>query len=202
MTGLLEPAALDLPDNVLTLLLPRPPQYEDRRETFSGATSPVFDALGAAASAADMVVRGLLVPERAARLVDQHRRNGRLPALEEVLDALVKKAFTAPPGETLRLAEVRRSVQQVVTQGLIDLAADDRASAAVRARAERRLQRLRADLRRGAAARNEASIAHRDFLVAEITRWLERRREAPPAAPPAPPPPPGDPIGCSFAGSR
>ena len=103
----------------------------------------------------------------------------------------------------MRLAEVRRSVQQVVTRGLLDLAAEEHASAAVRARVERRLQRLRADLWKGAAAGDEAAIAQRDFLVAEITRWLERRREAPPpAVAPAPPPPPGDPIGCSFAGSR
>lgn len=201
MTGLLAPSVLDLPDPVLALLLPRPPQYEDRRETFSGATAPVFDALGAAATAADLVVRSLLAPERAARIVDQHRRDSRLPAFEEVLDTLVKSTFTTPPGETKRLTEVRRAVQHVVTRGLIDLAAEARASSAVRARADRRLERLRADLRRVAPA-DEAAIAHREFLAGEITRWLGRQREAAPAAVPAPPPPPGDPIGCSFGASR
>ena len=200
VTGLLAPAVLDLPDSVLALLLPRPPEYEDRRETFSGTTAPVFDALGAAATSADMLVRSLLAPERAARIVDQNRRDPRLPSLEEVLDALVKSAFTNQSGETKRLAEVRRAVEQVVTRGLIELAADDHASAAVRARADRRLERLRANLRR-APEGDEAAGAHRAFLAGEITRWLARQREAAPAPAPAPPPPPGDPIGCSFGAS-
>jgi len=152
----LAPSALDLPDSVLDLLLPRPPEYDDRRELFSGATSPSFDALGAAATAADLAVRGLLVPERAARLVDQNRRDGSLPALEEVEDALVKAAFGGGGGgakssgaaETPRLAEVRRTVQQIVVRGLIDLASNERATLAVRARTETRLERLRADLRK------------------------------------------------------
>lgn len=210
VTATLAPSELDLPDSVLELLLPRPPEYDDRRETFSGSALPAFDALGAAATAADLAVRGLLVPERAARLVDQNRRNSSLPGLEEVEEALVKAAFPggatvgegAGAGESPRLAEVRRVVQQIVVRGLIDLASNDRAPLAVRARTEARLEKLRADLRRpsgpGRAGGQGAGDAQRAYLDGEITRWLARTREAPVPVAPAPPPPPGDPIGCSL----
>ena len=199
MIATLEPSALDLPDRVLELLLPRPPEYDDRRETFSGGAAPAFDPLGAAATAADLTVKALLVPERAARLVDQHRRDRSLPSLEEVEDALVDAAFTrGAAGETARLAEIRRGVQHVVVRGLVELASNDRAAPGVRARTEQRLRTLRDGLRRPAGKGDEAALAQRAYLESEITRWLSRNREAPPPVAPAPPPPPGDPIGCSM----
>ena len=49
--------------------------------------------MGAAAGAADMAVTALLRYERAARLIDQHRRNRALPGLVEVLDRLNDAVF-------------------------------------------------------------------------------------------------------------
>src|SRR5947199_284274 len=79
---------LDLPEPVLAVLLPRPPGFPANVEMFGSRTSPAFDALGAAGTAADLAVHALLERERAARLVDFHRRDPRLPGLEEVLAAL------------------------------------------------------------------------------------------------------------------
>ncbi len=205
LLGVLDPAVLDLPERVLGLLPPRPPGASESAqpsiEVFGSRTAPAFDALGAAATAADQVVAGLLQPARAARLVDFHRRDPRLPGLEEVLDALVEQAFGGTSaGTEPRQAELRRTVQGVVVNGLIRLARDPAASPAVQARAEGALRRLRERLgdRRPGGAEGD----NRAWLSAEIGRHLDRRA-AEPAPFPAPlPPPPGPPIGGAGAGSE
>jgi hypothetical protein len=190
----LTPETLDLPESVIALMLPRPAGYNPNREMFAGLTGPTFDPLSAAATAADMAVQGLLRPERAARLVDFHRRDPSLPGLEDMLEALIGASFggTAPKGP--RHAELRRTVQWVVARRLIGLSHDPQASAGVRARVDAALGGIQKRL--GAAAADAAEAAHRAFLAREIERYLDRR-EAMPAGqrPVPPPPPPGQPIG-------
>ncbi|HVR11202.1 MAG TPA: zinc-dependent metalloprotease [Thermoanaerobaculia bacterium] len=95
--GALAPATLDIPERVVRLILPRPPGHPPNVELFAGGESPAFDPLAAAAAAADMVAAGLAQRERAARLVDFHRRDPALPSFEEVLDALIGAAFAGTP---------------------------------------------------------------------------------------------------------
>ena len=113
-----------------------------------------------------------------------------------MLDALVKRAFAPAPGEPPRLAEIRSAVAQVATTGIIELAASPAATPGVRARAERRLETLLADLRRQPAP-DETTAA---LLAGDISRFLSRH--APTSAPSAGarPAPPGDPIGCELGG--
>jgi hypothetical protein len=166
--AVLAPETLDIPEQVVRLILPRPPGYPRNVELFSGGAAPAFDPLAAAAAAADMVAAGLLQRERAARLVDFHRRDPALPAFEEVMGALVDRAFGGGPaaagagggggpggsgGATAeRQAELRRVVQWVVVGRLLDLAADPAAAPGVRARVEARLEELGRALRRPLAA--------------------------------------------------
>ena len=194
--GTLEPAELDISEEILALLLPRPHGYEPNRELFRHATAPAFDALGAAATAADLAVAALLQPERAARLVDQHRRQPDLPGFATVLDRLAAAVFAEPAGEGPRHRQIRAAVREVVVDRLIELAGAP-ASGAVRALAEWRLEGLAADLAAGPAATPEDG--QRRALGARIRRHLDRRGavlETPAAAAPAPP---GSPIG-AFAG--
>jgi hypothetical protein len=197
------PAALDLPDPVIALLLPRPAEYRPNIEMFHNQTNPAFDPLGAAAAAADLAVDGLLQPERAARLVDFHRRDAKLPGLEEVLAALVDRSFGGQAQETSRQAELRRVVQWVVVRRLIGLADDREASSGVRARVEGTLRALRGRLAPAApGARANDPIGPTDpeaeqhaFLAAEITHALEHTDRDPAKHPLPPPAPPGQPIG-------
>ena len=201
LLGILDPAALDLPERVLALLPPRPPgaaeSPQPQIEVFGSRTAPAFDALGAAATAADQVVAGLLQPARAARLVDFHRRDPRLPGLEEVLDALIERAFGGPAPAEPRQAELRRTVQGVVVHGLIRLARNPAASPAVQARAEAALRELRDRTKEGASG---AEGANRAYLSAEIGRHLERRAADPVPFPAPLPLPPGPPIGGGLGG--
>ncbi len=185
----LEPAALDLPDALLGVLPPRPDGFPPNRELFAGRTGPLFDPLAAAATAARLTIAELLQPERAARLVDQHRRDPDLPGLSEVLDALTAAAFTDATGEPPRLAAIRHAVQEVQVKGLIDLATSG-ATGAVRWRADAQLRTLHARLQEAALAGDPTAAG----LADTIRRHLERQSSASPDPAP-PPPPPGDPIG-------
>ncbi len=93
-----KPAALVLPEPLLKMIPPRPPDYERGREHFKIRTSPAFDALAPAEAAAQHTLQFLFNPERAARLVEFHARGTANPGLEEVLDAIVAATWKAPHG--------------------------------------------------------------------------------------------------------
>ncbi len=202
----LEPERLDVPEGALAWLLPRPPEHPPNREMFGGATRPTFDALGAAATAADLALAVLLEPARAARLVDQNRRDGTLPGLAEVLDRLSERAFpAADAAASPRLAEVSRTVQAATVRRLGELWLDARASMAVKARVAGELESLGTRLR--AATGKGGQAVHDRALGREIERLLERGIGAPVVLPTAAEAPPGQPIGglasedpgCSWA---
>jgi Met-zincin/Domain of unknown function (DUF5117) len=183
----LSPAELDLPDKVVGLLLPRPPGYPPNEELFAGGEAPAFDPLAAAAAAADLAAAGLLQRERAARLVDFHRRDPSLPSFEEVMEALLRSAFGR--GERAgsggagtgaeRQAELRRVTQWVVVRRLLDLAADPAASPGVRGRVEARLAELRRRLEEG-GPRTASRVASR-AAGGGRSAAVGRREQAPPA---------------------
>jgi hypothetical protein len=188
----LQPAQLDLPENVVRTLLPRPFGYDRNREQFATATYPTFDALGVAQTAASMVVEGLLQRERCARLVDQHRRDPSLPGLETVLERLRDVVFEQDLPGTSRLDEIQRGAQRALVDALLDLAADVDATARVRGSVESTLRQLRHDLDRKSG--DPAQRAHEALLVADLDRHFGRGLEAEATAG-AEPLPPGSPIG-------
>jgi hypothetical protein len=193
---MIQPESLDLSDSTLELLLPRPMGYDQSVEEFGSATAPAFDALGAAASAADLVVQGLLQPQRCARIIDFHRRDPTLPDLSEILEALVQQAFERRPEISPRQLEIQRVVQGVVVTGLIRLASDDRATPAVRAQVEWQLKKLQEQLAKTVSG---VEAAQRQMLSADIARYLQRPLVATEPSPRPAPPPPGSPIGLPFA---
>jgi hypothetical protein len=198
------PEALDLPESVLNLLLPRPFGYGRNREQLASASLPAFDALGAATTAADITLRNILQPQRCARLVDQHRRDENQLGLEDVLNEIRTRIFESGDS-TPRLAEVGRAVERAAVDAMIGLAANSSAPPYVRARVEWALTDLRRGLQRE-GGRDDGERAHRATLAGELGRFLERHGDGePPAGALAPPP--GSPIGhagpgrLSFEGS-
>lgn len=195
----LEPRFLDLPDEVLRLLPPRPPEHPESREQFGARTRPAFDALGAAATAADLALGALFEPARAARLVDFHRRDAELPALEEVLERTAAAVFADTTQLPPRQVEIARVVQSALVDRWIQLALDDAAAPWVRARVNGALSNLlqAIDKIEPIDAGERAQLA---ALAADIGRHLARPEppaESPRAARPAPP---GEPIGATAAG--
>ena len=189
----LQPAALAIPDTVLTLLGPRPFSYSGSVELFGTRTRPAFDELGAARTLAQMIIDGVLQRERAARLVQQAAHGDRPLTLSETIDALVEGTWGGAMPSSPKLAALKRVTQRAVADRLLTLAADSGAAPEVRAMAQYKLADLQARARAQARTGGVEQRAHFASIANDLTRWIERREL--PALSPALRPPPGDPFG-------
>lgn len=118
----LAPENLTLPEALLKVLPPRPPEYPRTRESFGAHTGLTFDAQGPVEASAELTASLLFDPSRASRLVDYHARDGQLPGLDEVLESIVKATWEAPRKSGLE-GETQFTVDDVVLQHLLALAA-------------------------------------------------------------------------------
>jgi len=123
----LDPAMLRLPDGLLALIPPRPPNNSKSRETFSGATGILFDAKSPAASAVAMTLRVLLEPSRAARML-QNGSPDFVALTSALLDASWRQKI--PGGMT---GAIQRQTNMQVLYALLGLAFDPVADGEVRA---------------------------------------------------------------------
>jgi len=186
----LTPEALALPEPLLALIPPRPPNYPRGREHFKLRTSPVFDALAPAEAAAQHTLGFLFSPERAARLIEQHARTPDSPGLDEVLGAIVTATWKARRDTGLR-GEIGRVVDHVVLFDLMTLSRNENASPQTRALATLELANLKAWAQAAAARTKEpAERAHLAYAEQQITEFQKDPKllASPPATPPDGPP--------------
>ena len=174
------------------MIPPRPPDYERGREHFKTHTSPAFDALAPAESAAQHTLQFLFNPERAARLVEFHARDASNPSLEEVLDTITAATWRTPHLKGYWW-EITRVVDDVVLHDLIALAADERASMEVRAIAWLKLGQLKDWLEATLPniRDNEPEQAHLAWGAAQIVQFQKDPKQiniTVPAEPPDGPP--------------
>jgi hypothetical protein len=152
---------LTLPEPLLKVFPPRPPDFKRTRESLPAQTGLTFDPIAAAESAADLTLGVLFDPERAARLVEYHAR-ANTPSLAEVIDAALRVSqlgSPAPGGQPAIGAEVQAAVYARTVEALLTLAADPRDSFEVRAITYAKLQ----DVKRRSNANSplEAYLIHR-----------------------------------------
>jgi hypothetical protein len=165
----LEPSALTVPERILKLLPPHPPQYEATREDFHSRTQITFDSMAPVEAAADMAIALLLNPERATRLIDYHSRDAKNPGLDEVIDRLITATWKTPR-TAIREAETGRTIGNVVLYRLMLLAQNVQASEQARAIAYTKLD----DLRRWLLSRQTTDTgerAHSFYAAAQIKRF-------------------------------
>jgi len=189
----LRPDVLALPESLLEMIPPRPPEYERGREHFKIRTSPVFDGLAPAEAAAEHTLEFLFNAARAARLVEFHSRNGENPGLEEVLDVILRATWKAPHGEGYN-AQIAGVVDNVALYDLMALIANDHASEEVRAISSQALDELYVWLNAHKGMIEPiADQAHISFALRQIEQFRKDPRKidlTPPAEPPD-----GQPIG-------
>jgi Met-zincin/Domain of unknown function (DUF5117) len=199
-----KPEVLALPESLLKLIPPRPPDFERGREHFKIHTSPAFDALAPAEAAAQQSLQFLFEPHRAARLVEFHARNNDSPTLKEVLDAVINTTWKAPRGSgyTQQIAIV---VDNIALYELMSLAANEQATDEVRAIASLELHDLKDWLRSqqpadratessgSVAAGDYPQRAHFFYAAQQIDQFEKNPKQVTVPAPPAPPD--GAPIG-------
>ncbi|MGZ8847332.1 MAG: zinc-dependent metalloprotease, partial [Pyrinomonadaceae bacterium] len=182
-----------LPEALLKLMPPRPPGYPRNREDFRIRTSPAFDALAPAEAYANHVCDFLLNAERAARLVEFHSRDMLNPGWNEVLDKILTETIKASARSGYE-AEIQRTVNAVVLNELMALAANERASNQVRAIAEYQLDMLKAwliDQRN--LTRDQSRSAFLLYAANQIKRFQEDPKKMNLTKPNDPPD--GQPIG-------
>lgn len=185
----LKPEALELPESLLKIIPPRPPEYERGREDFKIRTYPAFDALAPAEAAAQHTLQFLFNPERAQRLVEFHARDKANPSLEEVFDAVVAATWKAPHGNGYA-AHIADVVDDVVLYDLMALAANDKASDEVRGIASLKVHELKEWLS-GPQAASTSDKSHIFFASTKIDQFEKdpkRLELTPPAEPPDGPP--------------
>jgi hypothetical protein len=185
----LEPAALAVPERILKLLPPHPPEYQATREDFHSRTQITFDAMAPVEAAADITLSFLLNPDRATRLVQYRARNSQNPGLDEVIDKLMAVTWKNAPADPL-LAETGRAIDNVVLYRLMLLASNAQASEQAKAIAWLKLD----DLRKWALTapwKDTAQHAHYLFAAAQIKRFQDDPKEIgvnkPAEAPDGPP---------------
>jgi hypothetical protein len=197
----LSPEALVIPESILVLI---PPEAYGRgggtAERFTGKTGPTFDPIAAATIAAELAVKELLQPARAARLIDFHTRNNVNPDFRFVVDSLLAWTWKARPPVSTRAVAVMEAVQSLVVSRLIDLAGDEGASEQVRAVAAYGLRAVADHINAEKGLRAPAD-PHRRAALDQIERFLSRpdpthRRAL------TIPAPPGDPIGSPQGDDR
>jgi hypothetical protein len=189
----LKPDVLALPESLLKIIPPRPPEYERGREHFKIRTSPAFDALAPAEAAAQHTLQFLFNPERAARLVEFHARNAENLGLQEVLDAILTATWKSPRGDGYA-AQVANVVDDAVLYDLMGLAANGRASDEARAIASLELHNLQDWLNAPTGGRQAiADQAHIAFTSRQIEQFEKDPKRIDLTAPAEPPD--GPPIG-------
>jgi hypothetical protein len=187
----LKPDVLALPEPLLKMIPPRPPEYERGREHFKIRTSPAFDALAPAEAAAQHTLQFLFNAERAARLVEFHARNAENPGIEEVIDAVLDATWKAnhPKGYDGEVAQV---VDNVVLYDLMAVCANEHAAEKVRAVASLKLRDLKDWLDSPAGGLQVIpDLTHIYFGSKQIEQFHKDPKQisvAPPAEPPDGPP--------------
>jgi hypothetical protein len=188
-----DPAVLALPESLMNIIPPRPLGYSRHREVIKLRTQLTFDPLSAAESAADMTFGLLLHPARAARLVEYHARDARLPSLENITDKAIGATFKAAIKSGYEGA-VQITVNNTFVLKLLSLASNKSASPQVRAIAMLEVGKLKSWLTsRSRNGLDEDWKAHYDYVLNLIKQFEEEPDEFAPQ--PLLDAPPGQPIG-------
>ena len=184
----LNPKALDLPDKVLSHLTPRLGSWsfaDNDRELFRKTAYPAFDTVSAAETAADLTFDVLLHPQRAARLVEFHRRDADYPSLDYVIEQTADRVMSA--SKAGRTGDIAYAVQARYAFALMELAGSD-SGPAVKAAANRGLNTMMQRLLGSNTSENQ-------WLKDQIEVFLTRPAPASNPVTPAKALPPGSPIG-------
>ena len=211
----LNPETLTLPESLIRILPPRPPDYPRTRESFGAHTGLTFDAEGPVEGSAELTAALLFDPSRASRLVEYHARDAKQLGFAEMADAVLEATWRSARRSGLE-QETQFTVEDVVLNHLLRLAASGSgagtsgaafpaginmeegrsgsASPQARAEALAAIDKLEGWLKSAVSSADSSEYAaHRAAALATIVRFRSDPAKFAPAA--ELPTPPGQPIG-------
>ncbi len=115
---------LTIPENIISLIPPRPPMYYGVGEVFNKRTGMSFDALSAAEALTEFELGFIFNVERANRLV-QNKARANTIGFDDVVDAVMKKTWYSPTPAGLEGTIHRQTQQQVLTWLLLVYQSDE-----------------------------------------------------------------------------
>ena len=177
---------LTLPENVISMIPPRPAGYMSSRELFKKRTGLAFDPLAAAESTADFPLQFLFNPERASRMVEYEARNNGL-GLEEMMNQVIDKIFKISKNQGLS-RKVQFQTEQIVLTHLMALSTNENANYQVRAVCGKVLKDLKTYLEETKKTVKESDYqAHLDYALDRMKNPSSAKvavhKELPPGAP-------------------
>jgi len=188
----IRPYSLALKPELVALIPPRPPGTPASRELFPRQTGYLFDPLAAADTAAGLSLDMMLDRTRAARMVNAHALDTKLPDFGELVDKLLKETWYEV-NATGQEAELQRVVNMATLQRLIALTGDGDAQAQVRAITWDRLTELAGWLEKQSRRSPDTNWrAHYRFASSQVQRLLDDPSAIAPLLPLKAPP--GSPI--------
>lgn len=177
---------LTLPENIISIIPPRPAGYMSSRELFKKRTGLAFDPLAAAESAADFPLQFLFHPERASRMIEYEARNNGL-GLEEMITQVLDKTFKTAKNQGLN-RKVQFQTEQIVLTHLMALSTNESANYQARAICGKVLKDLKTYLEETKKTTKESDYqAHLDYALDRMKNPSSAKvavhKELPPGAP-------------------
>ncbi len=170
----LRPQVLALPEPLLHLIPPRPPEYgRSPKEDFHIRTAPAFDALAPAEAAAEHTLTFIFDPDRAMRLIEYNARDARNPGFGEILDKTLVATWKSPRDSGYN-GQIQQVVDNVALYDLITLEMNEHAPDQVRGIAALKLNDLKTWLGTQLPTLTDDSWrAHFFFALAQIKQLQE-----------------------------
>ena len=165
------PVQLRIPSRVSRLIPPSPPGMDGSEVWIPSQAGTPFDPISAAGGLATEIVTNLLHRDRLARLALFHADDGQNPSLQEVLGQVIATGWNDERAGDLMDQALRRTVQRVILNTLLDLAGDGRATAEVRAGVDQALISLAARLER-ASGGGDAWDGHRRVMARDLAHYV------------------------------
>jgi hypothetical protein len=182
----IDPQFLALPQRVIQLIPPRPDNYEYTRELFSRRTSPAFDALAAAESAAELPLSLLFNPARLNRMAENQPLYNGL-GINEMMAVLMNRTWKATRATALPGLILQQNEQLLLTY-LLQSSLSEELSFAARAAILEAIDDVEQLSRKQLATSRD-----KGYTLLTLDR-IKNRLNAKPFVPQVMPP--GAPIGC------
>lgn len=190
ITYCINPKVLEISENILKLIPPRPAGYDYNRELFNRRTGLLFDPLAAAEAAADIPLSLLFNTNRLNRLVEFQAKNNGL-GIDNMINVLSSKTWKAPRLEGFQKL-IQQQNEQLLLTYLLSASVNDDASFATKSELLKAID----DLKKysNAQLKKTKDTAYKGHLLLTLER-MKSPEKAKPTLHKIPPP--GSPIGCS-----
>jgi hypothetical protein len=187
----IDPKVLEISENILKLIPPRPAGYDYNRELFNRKTGLSLDPLAAAEAAADIPLSFLFNTNRLNRLVEFQLENNGL-GIDDMINTLSSKTWKAP-----RLNGFQKLIQQqneqLLLTYLLATSINDEASFATKSELFKAIDDLKTYATAQLKATTDTSYKGHLLLILERMKSPEKAKPTLHQLPP-----PGSPIGCGV----